>query len=1091
MKRTCFGFVCALFALSTAPLAWAERAPKYISPNNDGVQDSLEIPLRVKDKSIIKEWTLSIYTEDGHLVRTVSNKRKDDSRRSISETLGSFFSPKTGVDVPSSVSWNGRLGDEAASIGLEPGSIAPDGVYYYIFSATDNYDNTGSSPKYYVVVDNTPPQVTFGALTDEEKIFGEGNKNSVRITQSGSEESEWTAGIIYNADGKKVKSFRWENSSPAPVVLWDGTNDDGTLVEDGIYTYEIYATDKAGNKSEKSQVTNIIFSAEKPVIAIAIHGNNCFSPNGDGNSDSITFDLTVPAPVNKFNSLSSWSVQVVGADNNTVYFKKDGGSTPDSAFVFNGRGADGNVLPEGEYKAVLSATYLNGYEPPSVQSPRFLLDLTAPGAEVSVSESIFNGSGNLIIRQKQTTKDSPLAKPSKWTGEIRRADGKIVRTWDFGTRLVDSVEWNGFDNDNHFVEDGTYSYTLRVVDAAGNKGSVTSAPFTLDTSKTELMLSVTPSAFSPNGNGVRDTVTFNPAAKASSGIDSYVLSVYNADGNVVRMFTGADSIPAAIVWDGKDSTGRLCKDGTYYVDCGIVAKSGTPAKSSRKSFVLDTVAPVVKAGVPYTIFSPDGLPAEISTRQTLPVTVSESSNEQLWTASISDQNGNEVKTFTWQADKPEGGKIEDFVWDGTDNNGNPAPNGGYKVEIFSEDEAGNKTNVLVSNVTLDNRDTRAYVTASERSISPNGDGFKDSQTFTVRANLTEGISDWTFKIVDSNGNSVREWNKAKDGALPSTIRWDGKTSGGDVAEGQFAGKLHISYEKGNLVDASVGFVSTATAPVLSVMSSANPAQGLYFSPDNDGNEDELLMTLFAVTKANVRSWSLEVKDSRNNEITFWKTGGTTMPADGRPDTYRASVTWDGVGTGGSMVMSAEDYPYVFSVTDDMGMTSRYTGIIPVDVLVIYDNGRLKMQVPSIVFRGDAADFVLSGERDANGNLVERSSLTEEQKVNNIRVLTRVAQILKKFDKYSVTVVGHANPMNPWNGDEADNPEENRDGSWGRGLKALSLERAQFVRQWLITEGRISASRLSSEGKGGLETIADKNDLENRWKNRRVEFILEK
>jgi len=54
-----------------------------------------------------------------------------------------------------------------------------------------------------------------------------------------------------------------------------------------------------------------------------------------------------------------------------------------------------------------------------------------------------------------------------------------------------------------------------------------------------------------------------------------------------------------------------------------------------------------------------------------------------------------------------------------------------------------------------------------------------------------------------------------------------------------------------------------------------------------------------------------------------------------------------------------------------------------------------------------------------------------------------------------------------------------------------LERAQFVRQWLITEGRISASRLSSEGKGGLETIADKNDLENRWKNRRVEFILEK
>jgi Fe-S cluster assembly ATPase SufC len=90
----------------------------------------------------------------------------------------------------------------------------------------------------------------------------------------------------------------------------------------------------------------------------------------------------------------------------------------------------------------LSATYLNGYEPPSVQSPRFLLDLTAPGAEVSVSESIFNGSGNLIIRQKQTTKDSPLAKPSKWTGEIRRADGKIVRTG--GKELALELEANGY-----------------------------------------------------------------------------------------------------------------------------------------------------------------------------------------------------------------------------------------------------------------------------------------------------------------------------------------------------------------------------------------------------------------------------------------------------------------------------------------------------------------------------------------------------------------------------------------------------------------------------------------------------------------------
>ncbi|MBQ1661396.1 MAG: OmpA family protein, partial [Treponema sp.] len=234
------------------------------------------------------------------------------------------------------------------------------------------------------------------------------------------------------------------------------------------------------------------------------------------------------------------------------------------------------------------------------------------------------------------------------------------------------------------------------------------------------------------------------------------------------------------------------------------------------------------------------------------------------------------------------------------------------------------------------------------------------------------------------------------------------------------------------------------------------------------------------------------KDSRNTSETFWKTSGKIMPADEtQADTYRAAVVWDGRGNNGEIVMSAEDYPYKLTVTDELGMTSVYEGIIPVDVLVLFDGGRLKMQVPSIVFRGDAADFLLAGERDASGKVLERSSLTPEQKANNIRVLNRVAQILGKFSNYKVTVVGHANPMNQFNGREEDNPEENRDGPWGRGLKALSLERAQFVVRWLSGEGKISSARLRAEGKGGLETIADKNDLKNRWKNRRVEFILEK
>ena len=68
-------------------------------------------------------------------------------------------------------------------------------------------------------------------------------------------------------------------------------------------------------------------------------------------------------------------------------------------------------------------------------------------------------------------------------------------------------------------------------------------------------------------------------------------------------------------------------------------------------------------------------------------------------------------------------------------------------------------------------------------------------------------------------------------------------------------------------------------------------------------------------------------------------------------------------------------------------------------------------------------------------------------------------------------MGHANPTNQYNGPEANNPEENQDGVWGRALIPLSRERAQYVKDWLVSEGGIVSSRLSVEGKGGLETIA--------------------
>ena len=175
------------------------------------------------------------------------------------------------------------------------------------------------------------------------------------------------------------------------------------------------------------------------------------------------------------------------------------------------------------------------------------------------------------------------------------------------------------------------------------------------------------------------------------------------------------------------------------------------------------------------------------------------------------------------------------------------------------------------------------------------------------------------------------------------------------------------------------------------------------------------------------------------------------------------------------VQSAMDYPYEFTVTDNLGMTSTVKGVIPVDVLVIRDGNLLKMAVPSIIFESDAANF-----QTAN------AKLDADKVSNNIKVLNRIADILKKFKDYKVTIVGHANKI-------TDNPEEetvDNLAQWGRASMPLSKERADAIKVYLTKRG-VNAAALSTEGMGGTKPVVNPKDKDNNWKNRRVEFILQK
>lgn len=243
----------------------------------------------------------------------------------------------------------------------------------------------------------------------------------------------------------------------------------------------------------------------------------------------------------------------------------------------------------------------------------------------------------------------------------------------------------------------------------------------------------------------------------------------------------------------------------------------------------------------------------------------------------------------------------------------------------------------------------------------------------------------------------------------------------------------------------------------------------YFSPDGDGEYDDLTIMVKAECDSPMSSWSFTVEDPATLKP-FWIAKGT--------DKLQEKIIWNGKSARGEVVQSATDYPYEFTVTDSNNLTSTVKGFVKVDVLVVREGERVKIQVPSITFRSDAADFKTTEELMQNPNYDGKTKgLDQKTLENNVKVLGRISEILKKFRDYNVQIEGNANNLS---GTQAEEDE----------VKLLSEQRAQYVRDWLIKDG-VSAANLKAVGNGSKNPATNSTALEDRWKNRRVEFILKK
>ncbi len=927
------------------------------------------------------------------------------------------------------------------------GGFVPDGDYRARLVLEYRHGNRPTATSATFSVDTVAPTATV-RLDDEERAFspdGDGLKDTMPIVQSSSPERLWRSWVESAEDGTRLRT--WETSGTLADFEWDGTNDQGEVVPDGVYRYVVTATDAAGNSTTVRTAT---FRSDTRDVEVQLRlSDAAFGPNGNGIKETVTF---IPQS-NIEEGIAEWNLRILDTDGEPV--RTATGTETLDPFVWDGRDDTGNEAPDGEYRGEITVRYVTGAVPTVRTVRSVLLDRVPPDVEVSRSTEIISPDGDGRLDEVTITQET--SREERWVGSVRDDAGNVVRRWEWVGNAPETLVFAGLDEERRRLPDGMYSYELTATDLAGNTGSSGRLPLEIYTAETPLDLYADITAFSPNDSGVRDEVTFRYRVGEARGLQTWEFVIHEADSEtgeiideetpVVRQ-TGT-SLPDRFVWDGRYETDLVSDgavpEGTYRARLTLQYRHGNRPIARSEPVLLDITPPAITVRGQYDIFSPDG----DGQRDTLEIRQSGDPADG-WTGRIVDAGGSTVRRFTWST------RVESFTWDGTDEAGNVVPDGVYRYIVEGSDRAGNRATAEIPSIEVDTVPARLFVTVNRRLVAPGvtenttEDAARDV-TITLISSRTGGLNSRAVEVLDRTDRVVRTFRpEISNGSIPGreTITWDGRHENGRIVDGPYTVRYRATYRNGARPEVRSPAVTVDTTPPrVSV-----ELEGLPFSPDNDGINDELDILLSAEDAGGIASWSFEIFD--RNQRLFQEFRGTGVP--------RERIVWDGRSRTGDLVRSAEDYAYRFTATDPAGNRSTATGTIPIDILVVRDGDRLLIQIANITFEPNSPRLQVDPRTEAGAK--------------NVEVLDRLVEIFARYDTYRIQVEGHAVNIT---GTEAEERQT---------LQPLSQARAGSVRDALVARG-MDPGRITTVGRGGTEPIVPHTDLENRWQNRRVDFVL--
>lgn len=821
------------------------------------------------------------------------------------------------------------------------------------------------------------------------------------------------------------------------VLRWDGTDAEGNVVPDGEYGIEIWVVDPLEQR-EDITLDNFVIDTTPPSVTVALSEPAIFSPNGDGNIDSYTIEQSGGS------SEDLWSGSIVDVDGNVVKSLQWSNQAPDS-ITWDGTNDAGEVTSDGAHRFRISATDRAGNSF-SDETGEFQLVTIETPLYVTLDEQYISPNSDGIQDVITVALDQDVAEDVvRWSVVIDDGEGNVIRQFGGEGPPPEKIEFDGVGDGGQPADDDVYRavYSLRYRN--GNAPFVVSELFVIDNAKPEIDVVVSLHTISPNGDG-----RFEETSVSFRSSETVVWSgeIVDSSGSVVDS-TDSTRTTSLIVWRGRNSENRVVSDGVYSLQARFTDVAGNTTEIPDEKFIVDVTPPTVTFEIDKDYFSPDG--DGLKDSLTAHFTATEPVRGLL---ELSDSAGRTVGTLGGfgRAYQLIDGNLS-YTWGGITGTGLYLTDDVYTVVSTYEDHAGNRVELDDRSFTVDTRRARLAATAP-KGFSPNTDGRNDTLTVSVDANFYDTVERWKLEFIDGSGKVLREVEGTE--TLPKEFTWDGAMQFAEstikAPEGLYHARISATYRKGDSVEARTDpFFVDVTPPAVNLQATADP-----FATTDGTISGDLYITLQIDDAHDVADWSMDILTS-DNEIVRSFTGEGDL---------EDQIVWR-ADQPVSNIPVTELMRVVVGVVDSVGNFTTFEEQVPVDILVVNRDGKLYLMVPNVIFGAYQHDLESRGA---------------EQFQKNLESIQRVVEIYNKYPDHTLLLEGHA--LNIYRGDaERESAEEEV-------LVPLTERRAEMVGSALVEFG-LSEELISAEWFGGTRPMVDVHDRETRWKNRRVEFIMER